>query len=98
MNSKPLDLHLLYRTVCAKGGMEEVIARKAWKVGGWVFSHVPKALLSQKARWDCQLAGPCWSLTAALCLLWSFREISTKPGKMLKASMLLSALWGAPER
>jgi hypothetical protein len=34
MNSKPLDLHLLYRTVTSKGGMEEVVQRKAWKVRG----------------------------------------------------------------
>lgn len=34
INSRPLDLYLLYRTVCAKGGMEDVVQKKAWKVRG----------------------------------------------------------------
>ncbi|GAB4823476.1 hypothetical protein N2152v2_010522 [Parachlorella kessleri] len=67
MNSRPLDLPLLYRTVTAKGGMEEVIQRKAWKEVSNEFNF-PETITSASFQLR----------KAYVALLWDYEQVYYK--------------------
>lgn len=64
INQKPLDVHLLYCTVTARGGMEEVVQRKAWKEISGVFNF-PETITSSSYQLR----------KAYVNLLWDFEQV-----------------------
>lgn len=68
INQKPLDVHLLYCTVTARGGMEEVVQRKAWKEISGVFNF-PETITSSSYQLR----------KAYVNLLWDFEQAPASP-------------------